>query len=309
MRALLILGILVSTGLFFSGCTESSKDAEAGEPAKPAVTSDDLGGIEGYVMDEESVPVSNAQIGIRGTEFLATADGDGKYSFSLVPPGTYSMDALRLGYHPSVTTVTVVAGEVTPVDITLAILAAPVPYAEIRHHTGKVGLGVAFIRSATCSECGSQETSYWNIGGIPEDFAGLLAEATWDTDDSFGFDFVNRDQEKIWYRTRGESPMRFIAERCKSYLEPPAFGSTPMPCEPDEVKDVSKGATLETWYLGKFESEAHALDPVCQAPPLPYKAGCYGVGVAQDLTWETYLTIFHLEMPPDLDIYSSLPDA
>lgn len=40
-----------------------------------------------------------------------------------------------------------------------------------------------------------------------------------------------------------------------------------------------------------------------------YQAGCYGVGPAVQVRWTNYVTVFHLELPADIDAYSGRPDA
>lgn len=312
--------VILSLGLVamaLSGCGSNGTPAVATTSATPAGFSSDAGGIEGFVTDDENIPLPGVQLGLLETDYLTLTDAEGRFSFSLVPPGDYNLAATRLGYSPATVRVTVMAGAVTDAELRLVPLAVAEPYVEIKHHVGAIGTGIAFVRSATCTGCASNETSFWHFGGFPQDYVAIMAEATWDNDDYLGFDLVSRGEDKTWYRTRGESPMRMYAERCGSYIDPPMNGRNPMPCTEEEIDAVDgygdEMATLETWYLGKFLEESSNLNTVCgTAIPgvLPgYKAGCYGLGVAQDLTWQTYLSVFHMELPNDVATYTALPDA
>lgn len=94
------------------------------------------------------------------------------------------------------------------------------------------------------------------------------------------------------------------------------FGRAPVPCADDDVN--ASVMHVETFYNGQFQQETHTFDALCTqnitSPTggnvLPgYQAGCYGVGPAVQVRWTNYVTVFHLELPADIEAYSGRPDA
>jgi hypothetical protein len=292
--------LLLALTLLLSGCAGGAGSSSTAIRPSPQVDQN-AGAVSGLVLDDEFLPLEGAQVAI----------------LSKVPPGPHQIAAAAIGYEPSVVNVLVVVGEVTEVEILLGAIPVARPWIQTLHHTGFIGIGVGLVRTATCQQCGTNATSYFMFGGFPDDYQGIVVEARWHTNDWLGFDLNARPPaNQMWYRTRSTSPVHFYAERCASYEGAPTFGRNPMPCNEEEVTASQGSATshahLETWYIGQFQQETHLLDPVCQTPtgPLPgYQAGCYGLGLATDLRWETWLSIFHLELPPNPETYSSLPDG
>ncbi len=64
-------------------------------------------------------PVANANVTIAGTNFSATTDSDGKYSFMGVPAGSQTINIATQGGDSGSKTVTVLSGEVVVVDFGL----------------------------------------------------------------------------------------------------------------------------------------------------------------------------------------------
>src|SRR5262249_24172980 len=57
------------------------------------------GRVAGQVVDSVSRrPVSGVEVSVRGTALRTTTAGDGRFAFLAVPPGTYTLDARRIGY-------------------------------------------------------------------------------------------------------------------------------------------------------------------------------------------------------------------
>lgn len=94
----------------------------------PAKFTDDTGGIEGYVTDDELVPLAGAIVGIVQSdvitrEFSATTDEYGAFSLNHVPPGVHAVQASFLGYRPVAKYVGVYAG--SPSHTALALERIP----------------------------------------------------------------------------------------------------------------------------------------------------------------------------------------
>jgi uncharacterized lipoprotein YddW (UPF0748 family) len=96
-------------------------------PAMPWKDSPTTGIIYGYVTDGGGEPVVDAQIARSGDSYIGLSTGDGFYSFLLVPPGTYTLNAM----HPSqgvavVENVTVAAGQAVRRDVSDWTIAPPI---------------------------------------------------------------------------------------------------------------------------------------------------------------------------------------
>lgn len=308
----LFLGVSLA-GCLGGGDADSKANLDTPSTAGPAEFDEDTGAVRGVVLSEEQLPVVGAEILLFGAEreWTTRSAADGAFSISNVPPGGYQLAAQRLGYDQATRSVQVSKGDVTDVELVLVAIPIPVPWIQSIPHVGYIGTAAAFVRSTTCSECGTEDTSYFLFDGFPDDYKGVVVEAVWNTQDWLAFDLNQRgDPDFMWYRTRGQSPVHYFVEPCKEY--PDAFGRNALPCTEEEIKVTqqksAEGGHLETWYVGLFQEETHTLDPVCQQPlVLPgYAAGCYGVGAQQDLTWETWITFFHLELPHDAETYSAL---
>ena len=92
-------------------------------PATPAwaQAAEELGRLSGRIVDEDTArPLSLAQISIANLNTGTLSDVDGRWSMSALPPGTYDVVARLIGYAgKTITGVTITAGGVTTIDISL----------------------------------------------------------------------------------------------------------------------------------------------------------------------------------------------
>jgi hypothetical protein len=76
--------------------------------------------IHGTVTDAKThEPIQGAQVSVDGLKVGATTGENGTYRISGIPPGTFTMNARRLGYGKSTQTVTVSDGADAVIDFTL----------------------------------------------------------------------------------------------------------------------------------------------------------------------------------------------
>ena len=89
--------------------------------ALSAQAAEELGRISGRIVDEATArPLSLAQISIAALNTGTLSDVDGRWSMQSLPPGTYDVVARLIGYaNKTITGVTVTAGDVTTIDISL----------------------------------------------------------------------------------------------------------------------------------------------------------------------------------------------
>ncbi len=323
-KTLLLTALMIGIGL--AGCVGGDDAGPQGDDAPTGPQfNEDTGAVRGTVTDAELLPLEGAQVAILNldTGISTTTDDAGTFTLSNVPPGTHTLAVQKLGFESQAKKVDVQAGDETFVELMLDPVPVEEPYVESLPHAGQYGIGFAFVLSTICYGCSSEERAWFMFGGFPDDFAGMVAEARWETDDYLGFDFLSRDAKCgedgdtscVWYRTRSQSPMYFFAEPCGDYTGPPYYGRTPVPCDPETFDDFqgtgSGDAHLETWYIGLLQEETHTLDPVCTNENwvLTYEQGCYGVGPAPETRWDTWVSIFHLELPPNAQSYTAFPDA
>ncbi len=79
-----------------------------------------LGQIQGVVAAlDTQMPVSAAKVELAGTSFSMTTGADGKYQFSEVPPGNYTLRAGATGFATKETPITVSSGATVTVNVAL----------------------------------------------------------------------------------------------------------------------------------------------------------------------------------------------
>lgn len=91
-------------------------EAAPAEAAPAPVTE----GIAGTVLDDTGTQALGAEIKVRGTTTTTLTDEQGRFTLAL-PPGTYQLDILYPSYKAATQTLTVAAGELTELAVTLAL--------------------------------------------------------------------------------------------------------------------------------------------------------------------------------------------
>jgi hypothetical protein len=169
--------IAASVGLSMLVCAAAYGGPDPGEtrPASGAASSGTqvaLGAIVGMVTDAAGLPVARATVTalkMDGGGIRATLSGsDGVYSFSDLPPGTWSVTSQAPG-HPdtTVSALVIVAGKATRTDLAMSG-KAPVntPAPEIRHEVLHAGDSTRRQLSAGLQQpCGPHNCRL--DGGIP----------------------------------------------------------------------------------------------------------------------------------------------
>lgn len=81
-----------------------------------------MGRIEGRVLDDKIRPMLNATVAAEGTAITASSSGDGWLSLQDVPAGNHVVWIEHEGYEPYQRPVTVVAGTIAALEVTLVLL-------------------------------------------------------------------------------------------------------------------------------------------------------------------------------------------
>lgn len=157
MKATAVLLILVTTSL--AGCISSEaggpkEQASDGGPraAEPATFGESTGAIQGLVVDDAINPIAGAIVGVKETDASTTTDAGGRFAFSQLEPGTYTVLANALGYSAVARTVDVVPGELVEVQLTLEALAVVEPYYVVQTFAGLIecAWGLSGAGSGNC---------------------------------------------------------------------------------------------------------------------------------------------------------------
>ena len=128
-----------------SGCVGGGADADEGEvAAAPEVAFDaDTGGIEGLVTDDSLVPISGVLVGLVETQNQTTSDAEGRFTFSRVPPGDYTIQIAKLGYAAASKRVTVASGAATEANLVITAIEVEEVYYLVQNAVGRFGCGFA----------------------------------------------------------------------------------------------------------------------------------------------------------------------
>jgi hypothetical protein len=95
--------------------------------ASPAAAQTTTGNVRGYLRGEGGTAVADGQVTARSTEMGitrgATANAEGFYSISGLRPGTYVIEARRIGFQPQTRTITVQIGQTLDANFDLSAAA------------------------------------------------------------------------------------------------------------------------------------------------------------------------------------------
>lgn len=134
--------LIVVAVLAMAGCAGPGADPEASGPglvggsASQTIVPDSgigsgladggTGALVGLVRDEFSNPVPAAHVSLIGTTNFTDTDGQGKFSLRFVVPGSFKVRIEKQDFLPFEEEVSIVAGKITKVEITLEFLVARV---------------------------------------------------------------------------------------------------------------------------------------------------------------------------------------
>jgi hypothetical protein len=162
----LIALFLASLLVPFAGCVGSSGEPTGAEPsATQIVINDDVGGIEGTVVDDQLQPLVGAVVGIKETNAQTKADEAGRFAFGGLAPGAYTVLAQQLGYEGGAKPVDVKVGELASVRFVLVGLTTPEAYTELKIFGGLIECG--FGTAAVVGNCIPLQFLFDQIGTNP----------------------------------------------------------------------------------------------------------------------------------------------
>lgn len=204
MRTSVIVAVALFLGSAAAGCVGSEGTAPAGPAGAGAPVFDDTtGAIEGLVTNDELSPIPGAQVGIVALNAVAITDAEGRYVLSSLPPGSYDVIAVALGFDPASKKVAVEVGAAVRSDFQLVPLPVDGPY--FRTVTETLTLtGVMYkltptciyepltsinpraktcggVRTTTCTRCETHtgDKTYKKFNEFNENWTTIVSELSW----------------------------------------------------------------------------------------------------------------------------------
>jgi hypothetical protein len=183
-RALIVGALCASFAFVVSGCAGGSGEPAGGSdgtgPADPTF-SQGTGAIAGQVTDDEGLPVAAAQVAVTELELLTTSDASGRFVFSDVAPGAYTLAVQSLGYESKATRVTVEAGATVETAFVLSAIRLEEPWVQVMQQAGHIDWG-ARIESPVESRgyAGGDLVHEWELEDRTDRLRAMYVEMTWE---------------------------------------------------------------------------------------------------------------------------------
>jgi hypothetical protein len=115
--------VFVTIAVALAGCAQApaaSTLASSSAAAPPPKAGASTGSLSGVVVDDEMVPVADADVGlVEDAKALTKSDATGRFVFNDLEPGTYSVAVQKIGYETGTQRVSVIVGEVRESKITI----------------------------------------------------------------------------------------------------------------------------------------------------------------------------------------------
>lgn len=190
MKPILLASLLFAAVL--AGCAEDPAPPAASddeEKFEEVEVSDDTGAIRGLVLTPTIVPIEGATVTATPGGLTTTTNVDGAFTFGDLEPGTYFLEATKLGFNKTQASVQVVAGDERPDIVKLVLPENPsaLPFAELRQWDGylQCGAGLGPVGSTNpCALADSDNVRVFEAGGGPVDLVQI--EMVWEGTNVFG---------------------------------------------------------------------------------------------------------------------------
>jgi len=178
------------------------------------------GGVQGRVLDTQKKPLAGATVRIASPNLqgvrTAVTDASGSYRFVLLPPGRYTVTALREGRNPSRGEVSVGLDKTVTLDLALGAIASAV--VEVTEKltivdTTNTTIGSSFSAETFTTLPTSRDYADMALmtPGVTEDAAGYRVYGSSGAENNFVVDGINTTNAE--YGTQGKKiPIEFIQE-------------------------------------------------------------------------------------------------
>ena len=92
--------------------------------ASPAAAADGRGVIAGRVLDSSGAILQGASVKLQGKDMAVPSNSDGEFTLTNLMPGSYKLQVSYVGFRPYEKDITVAAGEIQRLDVTMAVSSA-----------------------------------------------------------------------------------------------------------------------------------------------------------------------------------------
>lgn len=312
VRAACVAVLLLSV----SGCvgSESTSGPLAGLSEAPSFD-DTTGAIHILVTDDELAPIANATVGV----VTATGERDaalvpvmtslsGEAVLSNLPPATYHVQAVALGYESSNKAVDVRAGEVAEIQLALIRLPSDDPYYEtitktdyVRSIVWRIGPNCDTVVQppvGTCLGFQAHDVTFYRV--LLQDWETLVDEAQWVPNSAFFH------QRAYLFATFPNVTDFSGVPDFKSPGHFEAGGTSPVVLRIERATIRERGFPEESQYGPGPNDRGTRFRAVNNFDDVGVP-GVIGVSLMLDQTMHVYNTEFHkMVAPPE---FSALPDA
>lgn len=326
--------LLIMTSVLFAGCVGSESTAPPPSSVAPSASaaefSEDTGAIEGLVLTDESLPAEEATVGIIETGELTITALDGRFSFSNLAPGKYSVSVAALGYEATAKVVTVEPGVVTNANFVLVPVPIDEPYHETVMKVGTLSCSITMLPGwplwipdpsqptntsrgllapnwyTGLQACGVIDDRFIQQFNVSAGVEELLLEVRWDSTQVLGsglsiaWEHPNgvNDGSPVFESPSGQSPLRAFANHTK-VLEVANHQ------EIDPLEDDWQTQTRV--FSAANTTEFYAPITFPPIPPWGQPSNKFDVGFAFEQRTEQFQTNFYgMVMPAD---FSAMADA
>lgn len=291
-------------------------------PDQPLDAADDAGatGIRGTVVSDEVFPVRGANVSAEDGPWNLT-DEEGQFELVGLDPGRYRIDVTAEGYEPASEDVSVAAGSVIEVMITVTALPGQAPYLETIIYDGFSACMLAAVYAALpfppVGPCPFGEPKTGMSVEVGAEWRAGVHEMAWETQEEMimasslvmtcGTD--GQETDPCPFLGSGDSPIRAFARiNDTEYAAQHSLdGETTWPAG-------AHVSYLYTGYSGYLRSEINQTAyPACVVINnqfgVPAHLGCpWGVGYSTGIRFTLFHTTFYLEEPPALEAFTAVPD-
>lgn len=294
----LVVGLML--GAMLAGCSEEPVGADE-EPIFDDIeldATDDTGVIRGVVIDATITPIQGATIRIASLELETTSNANGAFGFSGLDPGTYFMEASRIGYNTIQQSVEVVAGVDEPAVTKFLLEADPsqLPFVMVFQWDGFIQCSFSFIAACAIggSTVGDEFSTTFELDRPGVTY--LQSEAIWETTQAVSPNL------QLWQQAAGEGGCTFDAQNAPSpNVINTTFGDYNVHGDEDCFRTLGNTTNL---YLRMFSGSIDGTFPPTANgcyPPIPGVIGslCMGVGATLQQSFTVYNHVFYGFKPVD----------
>jgi hypothetical protein len=292
--------LVVMTAL--AGCASSARSGDTTTDVASDIhvqATESTGVIRGIVVDPAIRPLANAHVTTvaKGRTLHTNTTSTGSFGFQGLDPGTYFVQAGKLGYKTIQTSVEVVAAESMPKALQVMLEANPStkPYLETLSFKGFLACGVAvFLTSVGCTTygaiadaTGSKAIFHYDYTQLPDWMQG---ELIWDQTQAAG-------GQLIWEATIGGTNTH-LGHRETTTSPALMYWNTTVIQENNETL-LKKGVDVR-FFGGPHEACQSPVQP--ELPPNPSqwtKPLFFGCGVTLNQDVKIIIDTFYHFTPPE----------